>query len=241
MSTLPFFSTLCMLPVRKRAVIEYTRSATAIAAVLFASFTGVTLASEPVAKLDSLPALTDELAATVNGDWLVTPADRKTGVYRSGAKEITMINGLIRRTWRVAPNGACVGFDNLLTGAAVIRGVKPEALVELDGEKYAVGGLAGQLDYAYLRPEWIDSLKADPAAFQFVGFEVGRPKERFAWKRKPYSADLPWPPLGASLALKFQPPAGKLPGVVVSVCYEMYDGIPVMCKRLTIHNNGQKP
>jgi hypothetical protein len=69
-----------------------------------------------------------------------------------------MTNGLVRRTWRVAPNAATVGFDNLMTGAAVIRGVKPEAILELDGAKYSVGGLSGQPQYAYLRPEWIDAL-----------------------------------------------------------------------------------
>ena len=121
---------------------------------------------------------------------------RKTGVYRSGPKEVTMTNGLISRRFRLLPDAATVGFDNLMTGSAILRGVKPEAILELDGVKYALGGLVGQVEYAYLRPEWIDALKADPAAFRFTGFAVGRTKERFAWKRKRYSADLPWPPPG---------------------------------------------
>jgi hypothetical protein len=139
------------------------------------------------------------------------------------------------------PNAATVGFDNLMTGTAIIRGVKPEAILELDGAKYAVGGLVGQVQYAYLRPEWIDGLRADPAAFRSTGFEVGPTKQRFAWKRKPYSANLPWPPPGASLRLRFQPPPGKLAGLSVSACYEMYDGIPLVSKRLTIRNDGVKP
>ena len=192
-------------------MIYQTKSMVACTTILLACVTASSLADEHSAKLDSLPALTDELSAPAKGDWLIAPAERKTGVYRSGSKEITMTNGLVRRTWRVAPNAATVGFDNLMTGAAVIRGVKPEAILELDGAKYGVGGLVGQPQYAYLRPEWIDALKNDPAAFQFVGFEIGQPKERFAWKRKPYSADLPWPPPGASLTLNFQPPAGSFP------------------------------
>jgi hypothetical protein len=124
---------------------------------------------------------------------------------------------------------------------ADLRQCRPEAILELDGAKYAVGGLSGQAEYAYLRPEWIDALKADPAAFQFTGFEVGPTKERFAWKRKPSSADLPWPPPGVALTLHFQPPQEKFPGLAVSVCYEMYDGIPLVCKWLTIRNGGRRP
>ncbi len=124
------------------------------------------------------------------------PANRKSGVYRSGPNELTMTNGLISRRFSAAAQCGYRGLDNLVTGAAIIRGVKPEAILELDGVKYPVGGLVGQPEYAYMRPEWIDLLKNDPAAFQFVSFEVGRTKERFSWKRKRYSADLPWPPPG---------------------------------------------
>jgi len=209
--------------------------------ILLAFVTASSLADEYPAKLDSLPALTDELSAPAKGDWLIVPPDRKTGVYRSGSQEITLANGLISRSFRLLPNAATVGFDNLLTGSAIIRGVKPEAILELDGEKYAVGGLVGQTTYAYLRPEWIDTLKGDPAAFQFAGFEAGPTLARFAWKRKPYAADLPWPPPGVLLTLHFQPPPEKLPGLAVSVCYEMYDGIPLVCKWLTLRNGGQKP
>ena len=105
----------------------------------FSRLIGKTPADEPSTNLDILPALTDELAAPVKGDWLVA-ADRKSGVYRSGPKEITMTNGLISRRFRLLPNAATVGFDNLMTGSAILRGVKPEAMLELDGVKYALGG-----------------------------------------------------------------------------------------------------
>ena len=222
-------------------MIEHAKRLAALSIVLFASFVGKTPADEPVTKLDSLPALTDELATSVKADWLVAPMQRKAGVYRSGPKEVCLTNGLISRRFRLSPNAATVGFDNLMSGSAILRGVKPEAILELDGMKYTLGGLAGQVEYAYLRPECIDGLKADPAAFRCTGFAVGQTKERFAWKRKRYSADLPWPPPGASLTLCFEPPAGKFPGLSASVCYEMYDGIPLLCKWLTIRNGGQKP
>lgn len=199
-------------------------------------------ADKLASQLESLPTLTGELAAPITGDWLITPAGRKSGVYRSGPHEITMSNRLVRRTWRVAPNGATVGLDNLMTGDSMLRGVKPELRLTLDGKDYDVGGLNGQPNYAYLRAEWLDTMTADPAAFQLTGFEVGPTKERFAWKRVRYAADLPWPPPGVALTLQFAPPPGSnLGNLTVSVHYEMYDGIPLLCKWFTLHNGNDKP
>ena len=185
-----------------------------------------------------LPALDDLTSQPVRDDWLVTRIARRAGVYRGGRDdEIVMSNGLIRRTFRLAPNAATVAFDNLITGHSILRGVKPEAVVELDGKRFDIGGLAGQPDYAYLKPEWLDQMTADPAAFAFTGFEVGPITQRFAWKRKRHAADAPWPPLGVALTLHFKAPPGG-PGVNVAVHYEIYDGIPLLAKWITIHNGG---
>lgn len=191
------------------------------------------------AAIASLPM--ESAAAGARTDWLIDPSPYRAGVYRTAnANEIVLSNGLIRRVFRLAPNGATVGFDNLITGDSIIRGVKPEATVEIDGKKVDVGGLTGQEDYAYLKSEWIETLKSDPAAFQFSGFETGATKERFAWKRVRWSADLPWPPPGAALALNYEAPKGGPEGVRIAIHYEMYDGIPLICKWMTISNVGKK-
>jgi hypothetical protein len=181
-------------------------------------------------------------AARARPDWLVEQVKTPVTVERrEGGKEIVLSNGLIRRTFRLRPNAATVAYDNLMTGASILRGVKPEAVVEIDGCRYNVGGLRGQVEYAYLRPEWVDSFTSDPNAFQFVGCETGPTRARLAWNRKRYAADLPWPPPGASLRLRFQPPAGPLEGVAATVCFEMYQGIPLLAKWLEIHNGTAKP
>jgi len=180
-------------------------------------------------------------AKGVDSDWLVTRVTEPVKVEEvKGGKEIVLSIGLIRRRFRLAPNAATAGYDNLMTGASIIRGVKPEAIVEIDGQKYEVGGLVGQAEYGYLLEECVDSLASNPEAFQFQGFEAGETKERFAWRRKRYSADAAWPPAGASLTLDFVPPAGKLSGVKLAVHYEIYEGIPLLCKWFTIQNGGEK-
>ena len=125
--------------------------------------------------------------------------------------EIVLSNGLLARTFRLTPNAATVGLDQLTTGEALLRGVKPEAVLEISGQRCEVGGLVGQPNYAFLRERWLDNLTASPTAFQFVRFEVGKPTERFAWNRVRHCApQTTWPPTGVSLRLDFIGPAGPV-------------------------------
>ncbi len=141
-------------------------------------------------------------------DWLLNNKAYTAEVF-SGSKtnEIALSNGLIRRTFRLKPNAATVGFDNLMTGESLLRGVKPEAELTIDGIAYAVGGLKGQPNYAYLRKEWIDQLTNEPSALQFVGYEVSEPKAPFEWKQvRHHAADLDWPPKGVHLRMDYRMP-----------------------------------
>ena len=189
----------------------------------------------------SLPETNPGKVPPISHDWLVTPFKEPTRVYRSGhPHEIIMTNGLIRRCWRLQPNGATVGFDNLMTGAAMLRGVKPEAYVEFDNQEYPVGGLLGQPNYAYLKPEWLDRMTSDPKAFQCTGFEIGETQAPFPWKRTQFSGNQPWPPPGASLTFRFEPGDSLPRSLTVFVHYEMFDGIPLLSKWLSICNNSGK-
>ena len=156
-----------------------------------------------------------------------------------------MENGLIRRIWRLSPNAATVRFDNLMTDESLLRGVKPEVMVEMNGISCPVGGLRGQPNYAYLRSEWLDAMTRDTNAFQFTGFDTGKPKERVPWKRKRYSPKVPWPPPGVALTLHFaghgsrtnHADSAALPDdIFISVHYEMYDGIPLLAKWFSLTN-----
>jgi len=201
-----------------------------------------------IAQLPKLPP-----APATAPDWLIDAASYKAGVYRTDKPdEIVLGNGLIRRTFRLAPNAATVGFDNLVTGQALLRSVRAEAAVTIDGVHYDVGGLVGQPNQAFILPEWIDALKADPKALKFTGFEVGEPEERFAWKRvRPHAPDAVWPPKGIYLRMDYEMPresaatktdSGEVrKKITVSVHYELYDGIPCMSKWITVDNGTDKP
>ncbi len=173
-------------------------------------------------------------------DWLVHPFSQPAELGRSEAKnQITLTNGLIRRTFQTKPNFATIDYTNLSTDSGLIRGVKPEAIIELDGRCFEIGGLKGQPDYAYLDPAWLDELTADPEAFQFIGYSVGEPQPRYPWTPKRHATLASWPPRGVTLTVNFEPPENfrdRYQGLSVSIHYEIYEGIPVLAKWVRITN-----
>jgi hypothetical protein len=184
------------------------------------------------------------LQAGEPADWLLDGSSFKATVQtNAGRREITLDNGLVRRVFRLTPNAATVAFENLMTGESFLRAVRPEAVIELNGTDYEVGGLTGQPVQNFLKPAWIERLKSNSSAFQFSGYEVGKTKARFPWKKRNewMARDLPWPAPGVSLTLKFQPPSnfggtGQQRSMLVEVHYELFDGIPLISKWVVVKN-----
>ena len=172
-------------------------------------------------------------------DWLVTPIDAPVELKEYQDKgELVLTNGLISRTFCIKPNLATIFYDNLMTDASVIRGIKPEAIIKLDGQSFEIGGLKGQPDYAYLDPNWLDQLTDNPDAFQYIGYSTEIPKARYNWEPKRHASNTDYPPKGLTLRLDFRPTesAEKYKGLVVSVYYEMYQGMPILTKWVCVHN-----
>lgn len=182
----------------------------------------------------SLPPLNSD-----DKDWLIHTIDKPASVHvDDDSKSIVLNNSLIERRIRIAPNASTYSLSNLSTNEQFIRGVKPEAVVVIDGATYAVGGVTGQPIYNYLMPQWLDDMESDPLSFHYAGYEISEPKARFEWNRKRYSEDLAWPLQGNTLTLNFDPPAAveALRDIHIQVHYEMYDGIPVIGKWVTVEN-----
>ncbi|MBL9167163.1 MAG: hypothetical protein JNN07_05445 [Verrucomicrobiales bacterium] len=197
-------------------------------------------------SLDSLPI---ETIQRPTSDWLLARSPFRAGLFRSkDNQELVLNNGLIRRAWRVSPNAATVAFDNLMTDESVIRAVKPEAKITINSNLIPVGGLIGQPNKGFLRREWLDHMTTGSNALVYTGYETGVIQPRMPWKRSRYSSNLPWPPPGVELILHFAEPSQKADdsssgtsGVKVAVHYELYDGIPLLSKRIIVSNHGAKP
>ncbi len=178
-----------------------------IALILFDA--SVAFAWQTTTELDELPTIRETEFLLPARDFLIDPGPFLAKVGRSDdGRSVVLDNGLVRRTWRVAPNGACVGFDNLMTGQSMLRSVRPEARVTIDGERINVGGLVGQPNHAFLTPDWLNAMSADSRSMQLVGIETGEPAERFAWgKRRHAASDSIWPPKGVYLRMDYEMPA----------------------------------
>jgi hypothetical protein len=177
-------------------------------------------------------------------DWLIhTPTEIARVTRIPNKPEICLHNGLISRTFRLSPNGSTVDFENLMTGTSLIRGIKPEAKITLDGREYEVGGLHGQIEYGYLLPEWLDRMTTAATDYQLVSITSGPILARFPWKSKRYATNTVWPPKGCMLSFfykKSQTPDSSLPDVEIGVHYALYDTIPCLEKWITIKNLDQK-
>ena len=172
-------------------------------------------------------------------DWLIDNDAYIAQLEQVSETEFVLDNGLIRRVFSINPAGSTIGLDNLMTGESVIRGIKPEAKVMINDIEYEVGGLTGQPNYAYLKREWIDGIKANPDAFQYKSFETGPIKARMDWKRVRHAApDLEWPPKGIHLVMNYKLP-DEMPGLEIKVHYNMYDGLPVFSKWIELINHSK--
>ncbi|MBI1225067.1 MAG: alpha-galactosidase [Bacteroidetes bacterium] len=198
------------------------------------------LAQKPtlLQKLTQLPDYQFFTPADPNSDWLIHPITTPTTVLKDGEKDLVLTNGLLLRRWRIVPDVTTTHLTIFTKNENYLRGVKPEAELVMDGDTMRIGGLLGQPEYGYLLPEWLDSLHADSSAFHCVDFEIGEVEPLLAWKQNRWSGEKDYPPRGKRLSFFYQNDAEKWHGVTVVVHYEMYDGIPVLCKWLSVKIDG---
>ena len=171
-------------------------------------------------------------------DWLVHPFRQPASVEERD-DQLILDNGLIRRTFRTTPNFATIDYTNQMTDSSLLRGIKPEAILTVDGHQYEVGGLKGQPDYAYLDLNWISDLTSAPEALQFREYRIGETEAPYPWVSRRTTTTSIYPAAGVSLTVVFSPPPA-IGSLQVCVHYELYEGIPVLTKWITLHNKGQK-
>ena len=169
-------------------------------------------------------------------DWLVKPINTKANVYIAEKEgSLILYNGLVRRSFKVAPNFACYDFQNMSSSQQLLRAIRPEAKLIIDGKAYNVGGVIGQLEKAYLQQEWMKGFKAGADDFMFVGYTVTDIKPYINWKRTTW-ASVNKQATGKELMISFVSPLPSLKDITVVVHYELYDAIPLIVKWVEVIN-----
>jgi len=173
-------------------------------------------------------------------DWLIKPPTAKANVYIAEKEgSLILYNGLVRRSFKVAPNFACFDFQNMTSSQQLLRAIRPEAKLIIDGKEYNVGGVIGQQEKAYLQQEWMKGFKAGAADFIFTGYTVSDIKPYINWKRTTW-ASVNKQATGKALAVSFRSASPSLKDLVVVVHYELYDGIPLIVKWVEVINKSNK-
>lgn len=170
-------------------------------------------------------------------DWLVkTPTRKSEVIYYADKNEITLYNGLVKRTFKLSPNVACIDYKNMVTGQQILRAISPEARLLINEKEYNVGGLNGQKEKAYLLPAWINDFTAGENDFQFVNHEEEDVKPFINWKAGTWWAMNKKHPGGKRLSFIYKSKLAGLNGILVKVIYEIYNGLPLICKWVEVKN-----
>jgi len=174
-------------------------------------------------------------------DWLIAPVKQKAAVYEgNGGKDLVLYNGLVKRGFRMEPNVTCIDYKNLSNGQQLLRAVKAEARLTINGKDYNVGGLYGQQENAYLLPAWVDGFKDSSIDFHCTNYVIGKIQPRLKWKPATKSFHNTGAADGTELSFIYTSSLPGLNGLAVSVHYELYDGIPLIVKWLSIENKSNR-
>jgi hypothetical protein len=175
-----------------------------------------------------LPVFDGSKEQIINTDWLVTPLKTKAAIYKSrDGRDIILYNGLVKRTFRLSPNLVCTDYKNMVNGQQLLRAVKAEARLTINGKEINIGSLYGQKENAYLEKSVIDQLTASENDFRFSSYSVTDIQSRLMPKLKAP---------GKMISFVYTCQAPGLENIGVAVNYEIYDGLPLMVKWVTIEN-----
>lgn len=191
------------------------------------------------ASAQQLPDWSEKHLKSPSTDWLLSKPIQHAAVYEDKKNnQIVFYNGLIRRSFVMKPDVACIDFTNVTTGQQLIRAIQPEAKLMVNGVNYQIGGLKGQREKAYLLPSWIKQFSSNDD-FHFQKIRVFQIQPRIKWNRTTWSSVQSFG-TGKHIILSFYPNKAAIENILVEVHYELYDGLPLIVKWVEVSNQSNK-
>ena len=192
------------------------------------------------AQTNNLPVWESSIEKLPSTDWIVNATNYTAQVYETAnKKELVLSNGLLKRVFRITPTIACVDYKNLINGQQLLRAITPEACVNINGLSYDIGGLTGQKEKAYLLADWVNNFQPTESAFTFSTFKVQVLSPYLKWQAKTWASNTKQPS-GKLISFNYMGTSIALKGISVTVNYELYDGIPLLVKWVSIENASAK-
>lgn len=186
-------------------------------------------------KMAELPVFEAAASERTDFDWLLTPEKSKAGIYASpDGRSIIVANAMVARTFRIVQNLATTDFVNRMTGESLLRAVSGEGSLQINGKEYAIGGLAGQPERAYIKEAWIEEMTAVPGSFRVEDFEVGPIEAHIKWARNRWALNKE-AASGREVVFTLRG-EGEMKAVTVRLHVSVYDHVPVICKHFEVVN-----
>ena len=190
-------------------------------------------------KIKALPIINHNLEKA-DFDWLINADKSKADVYATAdSKGIILCNNLVARTFRIIPNLATIDIQNLMTEESLLRAVSGEGSISLDGKRYDLGGLQGQPERGYLKPEWVEQMTTIPNSFIVEDFEISPIEEDIKWAKSRWALNKD-KPTGKKLTFTMRG-QGELKDIIVKIHYSIYDKLPVIRKSFDVYNKSDMP
>lgn len=171
-----------------------------------------------------------------DNDYLLFPDSHPAHIIEKDG-QIVLTNGIAERRFILSPDFACVSLKNLYSGEEFLRCIKPEITLTIDGIQYPVGGLSGQFEHAFLKPEWIKGFSRHDG-FTYRSHQTVPITREFSWEDHRSHTKRAFPPKGVCLAVEFA--CDALPDIMVKVYYELYDNLPAFGKSFILQNQSGK-
>lgn len=180
-------------------------------------------------------------------DWLASNDFPKPQLIHDKENNcITFTNGIVARSWYIREGAmGCTSLKTKATSEELIRAVRPEAILKINGKEVSVGGLANQPDQAFLDTTWLKEMTPNPG-FHLIKYELHPGTKIIEWKtladrriKGKSSPNLNPKDVNSRIAFSFEG-VESYAGISVSVVYEVYSGLPVFNKQITVTNNTGK-
>ena len=156
-------------------------------------------------------------------DWLLGTNIYATKAVMGNAKTV-LTNGLISRSWLIS-SGACYSFREETNRAEFLRTVKPEASITIKGKRYEIGGLEPFPNHAYVDQALLATAKPLANSFRLDSIVPA-----------PYQPLIDHPKNVSGKGLAFLYSHKDVPGITVTVHYQVPDGLPVISKWIEVKN-----
>ena len=191
-------------------------------------------------KINKLPKYNQLLSDRTSFDWLLNPQKAKANIYAGqDGKSIVIANEMVSRTLRIFPNLATADLTNKMLGESLLRAVSSEGIIEIDGKKRFIGGLAGQPERGYLKEEWIDEMVTIPESFLVEDFEISNNIESLKWKNTRWALNKELP-TGKQITFTLRGDK-ELKDIIIKLHFKIYDHIPVINKSFEVINESKLP